>query len=189
MPALVCQAGIKNSLDKIHNPGYFRRSCNLPRLLSAVCFKHIVHNESIPYYECIGKTERETQNRVIALFRQELGYRYLGNRMYRDGNSNIEEPCLTAHSDQKRLYPGANSRALFLLRVEANNTNRGLYGNNKAVYGLLRYGAAVQTAAGEKHETVHFINWKQPAANDFALPKRSRCTAASIRAAPTWCCM
>ena len=65
--------------------------------------------------------------------------------------------------------PAQISRALFLLRVEANNANRGLYGNNKAVYGLLRYGAAVQTAAGEKHETVHFINWKQPEANDFAL--------------------
>ena len=56
----------------------------------------------------IGKTERETQNRVIALFRQELGYRYLGNRMYRDGNSNIEEALSCRVSDQKRLYSGTN---------------------------------------------------------------------------------
>ena len=117
----------------------------------------------------IGKTERETQNRVIALFRQELGYRYLGNQMYRDGNSNIEEQCLVAFLTKSGYTPAQISRALFLLRVEANNANRGLYGNNKAVYGLLRYGAAVQTAAGEKHETVHFINWKEPEANDFAL--------------------
>ena len=27
----------------------------------------------------IGKKERETQNRVIALFQKELNYRYLGN--------------------------------------------------------------------------------------------------------------
>jgi len=39
----------------------------------------------------IGKPERATQNRVIALFRDELHYRYLGDWIDRDGNSNIEE--------------------------------------------------------------------------------------------------
>ena len=38
----------------------------------------------------IGQPERVTQNRVIALFRDELGYRYLGDWTDRDGNSNIE---------------------------------------------------------------------------------------------------
>ena len=42
----------------------------------------------------VGKPERATQDRVIALFQNELGYRYLGNREYRDGNSNIEEGLL-----------------------------------------------------------------------------------------------
>ncbi len=39
----------------------------------------------------IGKPERETQNRVIALFRDELAYRYLGDWSDRPDNSNIEE--------------------------------------------------------------------------------------------------
>jgi len=39
----------------------------------------------------IGKSERVTQNRVIALFRDTLGYDYLGDWEEQEGNSNIEE--------------------------------------------------------------------------------------------------
>ena len=35
----------------------------------------------------IGQPERATQNRVIALFRDELGYQYLGDWTDREGNS------------------------------------------------------------------------------------------------------
>ena len=44
----------------------------------------------------VGQPERATQNRVIALFRDELGYRYLGDWTDRDGNSNIEDGLLSA---------------------------------------------------------------------------------------------
>jgi len=44
----------------------------------------------------IGQPERVTQNRVIALFRDELGYRYLGDWTDREGNSNAEEKLLAA---------------------------------------------------------------------------------------------
>ena len=45
----------------------------------------------------IGQPQRVTQNRIIALFRDELKYRYLGDWQDRDGNSNIEEGLLTAY--------------------------------------------------------------------------------------------
>ena len=37
----------------------------------------------------VGQPERATQNRVIALFRDQPEYRYLGDWTARDGNSNI----------------------------------------------------------------------------------------------------
>jgi len=38
----------------------------------------------------VGQSERATQIRVIALFRDELKYRYLGDWNHRDSNSNID---------------------------------------------------------------------------------------------------
>lgn len=45
----------------------------------------------------VGKTERITQNRVVRLFHEELGYRYLGNWTDRLNNSNIEETLVIDH--------------------------------------------------------------------------------------------
>ena len=117
----------------------------------------------------IGQPERATQNRVIALFRDELGYRYLGDWTDRDGNSKIEEGLLTAYLTKSGYTRAQISAALYKLRTEADNHNRGLYGNNQEVYGLLRYGVSVKTEAGEVTETVHLINWKEPDQNDFAI--------------------
>jgi type I restriction enzyme R subunit len=55
------------------------------------------------------------------------------------------------------------------LRTEADNPNRSLYDNNRAVYSLLRYGVPVKIEAGKVTETVRLINWKEPAKNDFAI--------------------
>ncbi len=117
----------------------------------------------------IGNSERETQNRVIALFRDELRYRYLGDWSEREGNSNIEEPLLSAFLKRKEYSPEQISRALHKLRVEADNPNRSLYENNRQVYSLLRYGVQVRTAAGRTTETVHLVDWQHPEENDFAV--------------------
>jgi type I restriction enzyme R subunit len=117
----------------------------------------------------IGKPERATQDRVIALFRDELGYRYLGDWTDRAGNSNVEEGLLQDYLHRAGYDDLQIGRAIYLLRVEAGNHDRGLYENNKAVYQLLRYGVPVKTEAGKVTETVHLINWKDPAKNDFAI--------------------
>ena len=117
----------------------------------------------------IGQSERVTQDRVVALFRDELGYRYLGDWSDRDGNSNIDEGLLTAYLTKAGYTPEQISRAIHILRTEAGNHNRGLYENNKQVYSVLRYGADVKIEAGKPTEKVHLINWGKPAENDFAI--------------------
>ena len=82
----------------------------------------------------IGKPERVTQDRVIALFCDQLKYRYLGDWTDRNGNSNIEESLLTDHLRKAGYSDLQNSRAIYLLRQEADNHSRSLYDNNKAVY-------------------------------------------------------
>src|ERR1035441_572008 len=101
----------------------------------------------------IGQPERATQNRVIALFRDELQYRYLGDWTHREGNSNIEEGILTAYLSKAGYNPAQISKAIYELRTEANHHSRNLYENNKAVYGLLRYGVQGKTESGKATET------------------------------------
>ena len=116
----------------------------------------------------IGQAERVTQNRVVALFRDELGYRYLGNWNDRD-NGNIEESLLGPWLTARGHTPAQISMALHRLRTEAGHHDRSLYGNNKAVYELLRYGVPVKTEAGQVTEQVHLIDWQHPESNDFAV--------------------
>ena len=54
----------------------------------------------------VGEREIRTQQRVVAFFRQALGYAYLGHWKDREGNSNIEDGLLAdwlsrqGHSDK-----------------------------------------------------------------------------------------
>ena len=117
----------------------------------------------------IGQPERATQNRVIAMFRDELGYRYLGDKTDLPNNSNIEETLLTTYLTKYDYTPAQISSAIYKLRIEADNPNRSLYDNNKEVYKLLRYGVPVKIEAGKVTETVHLINWNEAKNNDFAI--------------------
>ena len=51
----------------------------------------------------VGQIERKAQERVVKLFQEQLGYEYLGNWEYREGNSNVEIDLLDAESQGSRL--------------------------------------------------------------------------------------
>ncbi len=120
-------------------------------------------------YDKVGKPERVTQNRILKLFEEELDYTYLGDWSERENNSNIEEDLLQAYLTNAGYDKAQISVALHKLTTEASNHSRGLYGNNEAVYHLLRYGVPVKTEAGKVTETVKLINWDQPDKNDFGV--------------------
>jgi len=122
-----------------------------------------------PASGAVNKPERATQNRVVELFRDELGYSYLGNLEDEPNNSNIEVP-------QLRQYLAANgynneqiNKALDMLQTTANNHGQDLYHNNKDVYKWLRYGVPVKVEAGVPTDTVHLIDWQHPEKNDFYI--------------------
>ncbi len=54
----------------------------------------------------VGQRERPVQDRVVLPFAERLGYRYLGNRQYRPGNSNTTRNRLENLSHGVGEVPG-----------------------------------------------------------------------------------
>jgi len=116
----------------------------------------------------VGQVERITQNRVIKLFQDELGYTYLGHWADRKNNSNIEEELLKNYLARQNYTAAQINKAIYELKTIANNNND-LYSVNKRVYHSLRYGIAIKVALDENFQTIQLINWNNPKDNDFAL--------------------
>lgn len=120
------------------------------------------------------RAERTTQNRVVKLFTDTarpdcLGYDYLGNWGRRENNRCIEPELLSANLTRRGYTKAQISSALRELQAAAEVSGNTLYDANLKTYGLLRYGADVQTALGEPIRKVHYIDWANPDNNDFAL--------------------
>ncbi len=118
----------------------------------------------------VGQVERKTQDRVVKLFRDRLGYEYLGNLQDREGNSNVEVQLLELNLEERRYGAIHIGKAVDRLRQEASlGGGRDLYEANEDVYRLLRYGVRVKPEAGHVNETVWLIDWEHPERNHFGV--------------------
>jgi type I site-specific restriction-modification system R (restriction) subunit len=122
----------------------------------------------------VGQIEKKTQARVVALFRDRLGYDYRGDWTDREGyegkgNRNIEPELLRTWLQERGVDATLINRALFELEKVAGDTSRPLYDRNGEVYRLLRYGVKVSPGAGQNDVTVWLVDWKNPMANHFAI--------------------
>jgi type I restriction enzyme R subunit len=130
----------------------------------------------------IGQIEKTTQQRVVKLFRDSLGYAYLGNWEERENNRNVEPELLRAWLKTQGHADSLIGKVLFELEKAAGDTSKSLYDRNRAVYELLRYGVKVRPDVGENTVTVWLVDWKQPEKNDFAIAEEVTMAAADAKA-------
>src|SRR5437867_10230016 len=118
----------------------------------------------------VGQREEKTQQRVVKLFRDQLGYDYLGDWTDREDNRNIDETLLRKFLLDKQGYDDALiTRAIHLATKAAGDTSKSLYDRNCGVYDLLRYGVRVKPDVGENTQTIWLVDWKNPDRNHFAV--------------------
>ena len=127
----------------------------------------------------VGQIEKRTQARVVRLFQDQLGYDYFGNWLDRAGNTNIEPAYLRPFLAAKGYAPALIAKAIAQLTKVATDQSRSLYDINRDVYDLLRYGVKVKADVGEQTQTVWLIDWKNPAANHFAIAEEVAIKAAT----------
>jgi type I restriction enzyme R subunit len=87
----------------------------------------------------IGEIERKTQNRVVALVKDSLGYEYLGDLSDYD-NENIIDAQLRESLKDRGYSAVLVDRAVEELIRVSRDTTKNLYERNRSVYDLLRYG-------------------------------------------------
>lgn len=117
----------------------------------------------------VGQAERTTQDRVVKLLVDKLGYEYLGNLQDKEDNKNVETKLLKKYLKRRGYSQKLIERALYQLNKAVSNQSESLYHVNKEVYGYLRYGIEVRESIGENKQTVKLIDWEEPYNNDFYI--------------------
>lgn len=102
----------------------------------------------------VGQLERKTQDRIVSLFKDRLGYDYLGNFEEREENNNVEEAYLRPFLLRAGHSEVLINKAIEELKKSANRPQLSLYDLNRETYGLLRYGIKVREDLGENYQTV-----------------------------------
>lgn len=116
----------------------------------------------------LSDDERKVQNRVIDFFTNTLNYTYIGN--LRDfENSNIMTDRLHSYLSKKGYSEKLIKGAVAELDKTSKNLQHGIYDANKNVYNLLKYGAKVKEDIDKPEKTIYFIDFDNPAENDFVV--------------------
>jgi type I restriction enzyme R subunit len=130
----------------------------------------------------VGQIERATQQRLVKLFSESLGYEYLGNWIDRVGNRNIDMDLSGSFLKKQGYDDALITKALHQLSKIAGDQTKSLYDCNNAVYELLRYGVKVKADVGENTQTVWLIDWKNPRNNHFAIAEEVTVKGADAKA-------
>ena len=116
----------------------------------------------------VDASEKMVQDELVRFFRDDLGYAYLGNWRFRENNRPVEETFLREYLSE-RYGADMADEAVRRLQDAASLSGHDLYTVNKAVYELLRSGTPINPDAGQHNETVHYIDWENPASNRFGI--------------------
>lgn len=117
----------------------------------------------------INPIERITQNRIIQLFQEQLGYSYYGNWEKREHNSNVEQEILKRNLLKRGYSETLANKTVKEVYDQANTNAEGLYQRNKEMYLLLRYGVKARPELGENFETIFPIDWQNWQNNEFGI--------------------
>ena len=116
----------------------------------------------------VGQIERETQNRLVNLLQDKLGYKYLGN-WEKQYNSNLVESEYLAFQASQGVSENLAKKSFKELEKIASNGSVKLYQSNKEFYEKLRYGVKIAPELGEQNVTIWPIDWKNVDNNIFSF--------------------
>ena len=88
----------------------------------------------------INPIERNTQNRIIQLFQEQLEYTYYGNWEKREHNSNVEADILKKNLLKRGYSETLANKTVKELTDLALTSAGNVYHRNKTFYETIRYG-------------------------------------------------